>query len=377
MNRPSPLRRTLRRLLRAALALMLLLVATGVVAGCCVFSGPRHTGPVTDHFDGEKFVNQGAVEEHGFGAVLKWATSRKPGPWREWTDAPYGPPPPRRVGLGELRVTFINHATTLVQMDGVNVLTDPIWSDRCSPVSFAGPKRHRPPGLRFEDLPPIDAVVLSHNHYDHTDLPTLRRLEDAWHPRFFTGLGNRALLEKAGLGRVTELDWWQEEPLAPGVSVSSVPAQHFSNRGMCDRGGTLWTGYVVKGPAGPVYFAGDTGYGPHFRQIRERFGPVRLALLPIGAYKPEWFMSPVHTSPAEAVRAHQDLEAGTSMAMHFGTFSLGDDGQDEAPAELAIALEKAGPAAGRFWVLGFGEGRDVPPRPSSGTSPDSTTPASK
>ena len=373
VNPPTPLRRAVRRLLKSLAVVLLALGSAGLVAGCCVFSGPRYTGPKSDHFDGEHFVNQTGPRHSGFGDLMKWATTRQKGPWREWTDAQPGPPPPRRVGPGELRVTFVNHATTLVQLDGLNVLTDPIWSERCSPVSFAGPKRHRPPGLRFEDLPPIDAVVLSHNHYDHLDLPTLRQLQDAWHPRFFVGLGNRALLEKAGLDRVTELDWWQEAKLSPEVTVSSVPAEHFSNRGMCDRDSTLWTGYVMKGRGGPVYFAGDTGYGPHFRQIRERFGPVRLALLPIGAYKPEWFMAPVHTSPLEVVRAHQELQASTSAAIHFGTFSLGDDGQDDAPQALTAALEQAGPAAaGRFWILGFGEGRDVPPLP--GSNPDSPNP---
>ena len=361
MKPRSRLRRALRRLTFALLLSFLALSGTGLLAGCCVFSGPRYTGPTSDHFNGERFLNQSGARAQGFSAIFKWARTRKPGPWREQLDAPYGPPPPRRVGLGELRVTFVNHATTLLQFDGLNVLTDPIWSDRCSPLSFAGPKRFRPPGLRFEDLPPIDAVVLSHNHYDHMDLPTLKRLEAAWHPRFFTGMGNRALLEKAGLSRVAELDWWQALPLSPGVTVSSVPAQHFSNRGLCDQDATLWTGYVFTGPAGPIYFAGDTGYGPHFRQIRERFGPVRLALLPIGAYKPEWFMAPVHVSPAEAVRAHRDLQAQTSAAIHFGTFALGDDGQEEPPRALAEALSQSGPDTSPFWVLGFGEGRDVPP----------------
>ena len=318
------------------------------------------TRAASDHFDGKRFHNQETTEHGGFGLLLKWALNREPGPWRSWTDAEPGPPPPARVGPGELRVTYVNHATALVQMDGVNLLTDPIWSERCSPVGFAGPRRVRPPGLRFEDLPPIDLVLVSHNHYDHLDVPTLRRLHAAHGPRALAPLGNRRLLERTGL-RADELDWWDAVDLG-AVTATLVPAKHFSSRSVSDRDRTLWGGFVVTGAAGAVYFAGDTGFGPHFAQIRERFGPVRLALLPIGAFRPTWFMSRVHVSPDEAVRAHQVLEAGTSVGIHFGTFRLADDGQDEPPARLEQALREAEAASARprFWVLGFGEGRDVP-----------------
>ena len=278
--------------------------------------------------------------------------------WQGAPGAAPGPRPPWRVALGEMRVTFVNHATVLIQADGLNVLTDPIWSRRCSPLEGFGPERARPPGIRFEDLPPIDAVLLSHDHYDHLDLPTLRRLARAFPgARFITGLGNRAFLEAAHLRHVSEIDWWEGVRLRRST-VIGVPAQHFSNRGLCDRDGTLFLGYVLRGPSGQAFFAGDTGYGRHFAQIRERLGPIRLAVLPIGAYKPEWFMSAVHMSPAEAVRASDDLGARTSVAMHFGTFPLADDGEREPPEALAAAL-KARPEK-RFWVLGFGEGRDVP-----------------
>jgi L-ascorbate metabolism protein UlaG (beta-lactamase superfamily) len=266
------------------------------------------------------------------------------------------------VPRGTLRVTFVNHSTVLLQVDGVNILTDPIWSERCSPVTWAGPRRHRPPGLRFEDLPPIDAVVLSHNHYDHLDLPTLRRLVAAFpRVRLFAGLGNAAFLRGKGLYNVTEVDWWQELPLSRDVTLVSVPAQHFSSRGLCDRDGTLWTGYAFRSSAGLSYFAGDTGYSPHFGEIRERLGPVRLAVLPIGAFRPEWFMDPIHVSPRQAVQAAQDLGSELTVPMHYGTFDLGDDGQQEPVEQLKRALEAAGPAAPRFWVLGFGEGRELPP----------------
>jgi L-ascorbate metabolism protein UlaG (beta-lactamase superfamily) len=338
------------------------MLAAGGLIGCCAFNAPTYRGPRSDHFDGERFINQ-RPRPQGEQSVLKWILTREHGKWAAWTDAQPGPPPPRRVGSGELRVTFVNHATSLIQMDGVNVLTDPIWSERCSPVSFAGPVRRRPPGLRFEDLPPIDLVVLSHNHYDHMDVPTLLQLERTFRPRFAAGLGNRAFLEGKGLSRVTELDWWQSLPVGNGVEATLVPSQHFSGRGTCDRDGTLWGGYVLRGAGGPVYFSGDTGYGPHFRQVRERFGPMRLALLAIGAFRPAWFMSYVHVSPSEAYQAHLDLAAARSVAIHFGTFELADDSEVEPVQALNEAISAAGDSSGRFWVLGFGEGREVPPLP--------------
>jgi L-ascorbate metabolism protein UlaG (beta-lactamase superfamily) len=353
------MKRTLPRRLFLSLAVLLAISAGGVGIGGCMFSAPTWKGPKTDHFDGERFVNLEPRERKG--SFLDWQLNRKQGPWKEWNDVPPGAPPPERVARGGLRVTLINHATVLLQLDGLNILTDPIYSERCSPVSFAGPKRVRPPGIRFEDLPPIDVVVLSHNHYDHMDVATLRRLQEKFPGvRIFAGLGNRAFLEGEGLRQVTEVDWWQEFPLGSEVTLVSARTQHFSNRGLYDRGGTLWTGYVFRGPHGATYFAGDTGWGRQFAEARERFGPMRLAVLPIGAYKPEWFMSPIHVSPGEAVQASVDLGARYSVPMHYGTFNLADDGEEEAVVELKRALAERGGQAPEWWVLGFGEGRDVP-----------------
>lgn len=334
-----------------------------VVIGGYLFSGPRYQGPPSDHFDGKRFRNRREVPHAGFGAFLRWQLGREVGPWAHRNQAP-GPPPPARVGQGEMRVTFINHATTLIQMDGLNILSDPIWSERASPVSWAGPRRHHPPGLRFEDLPPIDAVIVSHSHYDHLDMPTLKRLGAAHRARFFVGLGNAPLMREAGIERVTELDWWQWDRLSPEVEIVGVPAQHFANRGLFDRDATLWLGFGLKGPAGIAYFAGDTGAGPHFAEIRARLGRPRLAVLPIGAYLPRWFMSGVHVAPEDAVVAHETLQAGTSVGIHFGTFALADDGQDQPARDLEAALSRRSEGARpRFWVLGFGEGRAVPPLP--------------
>ena len=320
-----------------------------LVAGCCAFSGPTWQGPPSDHFDGERFWPPLRVER-GVGDLARWQLDGVKRPeWHDIQAAP-GPRPPRRLPLSALRVTFVNHATVLLQVDGMNILTDPIWSQRCSPLETIGPRRVHPPGIRFEDLPDIDAVLLSHDHYDHMDVPTLRRIERTFpRARIYAGLGNAAFLRSQGLRHVYDLDWWQEVRYG-FATITGVPAQHFSGRGLCDRNGTLFLGYVVRGPAGAVYFAGDTGYSPHFAEIRRRLGPMRLAVLPIGAYKPEWFMAPMHMSPRQAVQAQKDLEAPVAVGMHFGTFQLADEPQDD-PASVRSPT---------FWVLDFGEGRDVP-----------------
>ena len=342
-----------------------LAAACVLAAGCCALSAPRHQGPPSDHFDGSRFFNPGAHDERGVGAMLRWMTHRHPGPWRKWTDAPRGRAPVRRVEPGAMRVTFIGHSTVLLQMDGLNVLTDPVWSDSVGPISGIGPRRHCPPGLYITDLPPIDVVLVSHDHYDHLDLPTLESLAEEHHPRVVTGLGNGALLESHGIGRGIELDWWQSVDISSPdgralLRVTSVPAKHFSMRGVCDRNESLWSGFVITGPSGSVFFAGDTGYGPHFRAIASRVGSIRLALLPIGAFRPREFMGPVHMSPDEAALAHRDLGARTSMAIHFGTFAQADDGQDEPATDLVAALQRANELRDRFWILANGESRDVP-----------------
>ncbi len=335
-------------------------MATTLISGCCIFSGPRHHGPRSKHFDGNRFHNPMPIKEPGPGKLIKWQVSRKPGHWEEWTESSPGPAPPRRVPGKGMRVTFVNHATVLIQTAGLNFLTDPIWSHRTSPVSWAGPSRVRAPGIRFKDLPPIHVVLISHNHYDHLDQETIERLHKKHDPIFVVPMGNARLLRSWGIQRVWEINWWHYFALSRGVRVVSVPAQHFSGRGLCDRNATLWSGYVITGPGGPVYFAGDTGYGPHFQQIRQVYGNLRLAILPIGASNPRWFMARIHISPAEAVRVHEILGARTSLAVHFGTFQLSDDAQKGPPLKLREAMARAGVSTRRFWVLGFGEGRDVP-----------------
>jgi len=317
-------------------------------------AAPHYRGPRSDHFDGRHFHNEHEGWQSGL-AFLRWRMSRHPGYWSRYREMPPGPPPPARVAGGALRLTFVNHSTTLIQLDGVNILTDPIWSERCSPFSFAGPKRHRAPGLALEDLPPLDAILVSHNHYDHLDLPTLRRLATT---RIYTPLGNSALIARGGVFSARDLDWWQTAKINDKVTVTLVPAQHFCARSISDRNATLWGGFVISGPSGHVYFAGDTGWGEHFAEIAARFQPIRVALLPIGAYLPRWFMKPAHVTPAEAVDAHRVLRASTSIAMHYGTFKLGDDGEHEPAADLRRAIKANGDP--RFWIVEHGKGVDVP-----------------
>jgi L-ascorbate metabolism protein UlaG (beta-lactamase superfamily) len=339
------------------------LTCAALAAGC--FSGPTHRGDKSDHFDGTRFFDDKPAREVGLTGLLKWqANARKRGHWPDkFIDAPPGPAPEREVVGDRMRVTFVNHATTLVQLEGKNILTDPIWSERCSPVSWTGPARIRPPGVRFEDLPRIDVVLISHNHYDHMDVATLERLVDAHHPLILTGLGNDLVLAEYGI-EARALDWFDTVTISESLTIHSVPNQHFSNRGLTDGDGTLWTAFVMQGKhAGNAYFAGDTGYGAHFKGVGEKFadqGGVRVAILPIGAYRPEWFMGAVHTTPAEAVKAARDLGARTSVAMHFGTFPLADEGRLDPVRDLYTALGKPENKRVRFWVLGFGEGRDVP-----------------
>jgi L-ascorbate metabolism protein UlaG (beta-lactamase superfamily) len=307
-----------------------------------------------------RFHNAGG-DAGGFLGLIRWLRTREPGSWRKWIPSAPGRKPAERTAPGELIVTFVGHSTVLLQVEGLNVLTDPIWSDRASPVSWAGPRRHRAPGVRFEDLPPIDVVLLSHDHYDHCDAPSLRRLAAEHRPEIFCSLGVDRLLKRIGFSRPRALGWWQSSEYNSIFRVHCLPAQHFSGRSLFDRNRTLWCSWMLEAPHGNVYFGGDTGFGPHFDAIARRFSPPRLALLPIGAFRPEWFMSPVHVSPDEAFRAHALLGAETSVAIHHGTFRLADDGESEA-ADRLRALMRTSSAAAPFLVLEEGVGFDLSPQ---------------
>lgn len=347
------------RLFLLTAAVIVILFIAAVTLFEAIYGAPSYKGARSDHFDGKKFHNIPPYPDHTTGDMLKWQRARDIGAWRKWVDAPYGPKPAERVAKGEMRVTFINHATVLLQVDGINILTDPVWSDRVGPVSWAGPKRHRPPGIRFEDLPPIDVVLVSHNHYDHMDIPTLLRLAKAHKPRIVVGLGNRAYLERRGVTGATDMDWNDTLGVGNGVRIVSLPAKHWSARARNDKRNTLWAAYVVLSDSGNAYYAGDTGYGDHFTAAGNRFGPFRLAILPIGAYRPEWFMRDSHMKPSESVQAATDLKALTSVAIHYGTFQLADDGEMEPLEDLKAALLSAGTKAPRFLTPEHGEGTEI------------------
>ncbi len=321
--------------------------------------------PPSDHCDGELFFNPaGRRPAPGFAALPRWWAQRlflgQGTPWPETVPAPAIPRPTAPVAAGEVAVTFIGHSTFLLQLPGLNLLTDPMFSPRASPFSWAGPKRVRPPALALADLPRIDVVLVSHNHYDHLDLPSLRWLARERRPRIITTLGNRAWLEVRGVGAVAELDWWQAVAAAPGLEVTCTPAQHFAARTPWDRCRTLWGGFVLATPAGRIFFAGDSGYSDDFRAIGARLGPFALALLPIGAYEPRWFMAPVHCTPDEAVRIHLEIGARRSVAMHFGTFQLTDEGINAPLEALAAARMAHGVDPEEFSALAFGETRRLP-----------------
>jgi L-ascorbate metabolism protein UlaG (beta-lactamase superfamily) len=300
------------------------------------------------HFRDGRFFNPGAPGARGLANVLKWKLTSRAESSPKFV--PVEPSvPPASVDSPSLLVTMVNHSTVLLQQPGSNILTDPIWSERCSPVGFAGPRRHRLPGIEFDRLPPIHTVLLSHNHYDHLDLPTLRRLAARGRSTFVVPLGLARLLESQDIGPVRELDWGGSLDV-PGATVHAVPAFHFSSRGPFDRNRTLWCGYLVQSSFGTVYFAADTGFGPHFAWIRERFGAPRVALLPIGAYQPRWFMSPIHMNPEDAVEAHRILGAATSIAIHHGTFQLADESIDTPRQQLLTCAP-----ADSFLILNNGQ----------------------
>ena len=307
-----------------------------------------------EHFDGERFYNPDAPPPFGFAQVLRWKLTSRPEPSPRFVADVEPTVPPRRVERGQLRITLVNHSTVLIQLPGANILTDPIWSERTSPLSWIGPRRHRAPGVRIEDLPPLDAVLISHDHYDHLDLPTLRQLAPRHNPAFVVPARVSRTLRSANITSARELDWSDSLPLS-NVVVHCVPAVHFSARRLFDRNLSLWCGYVIESQEGLVYFAGDTAFGSHFAGIRAKYGAPRVALLPIGSYLPRWFMSRVHMDPAGAVAAHELLGARTSIAIHHGTFQLADDGIDTAKKELLACRRDPS-----FLVLRNGESVNIP-----------------
>ncbi|HSF05030.1 MAG TPA: MBL fold metallo-hydrolase [Methylomirabilota bacterium] len=257
----------------------------------------------------------------------------------------------------EPTVTWVGHSTLLVQLDGVNVLTDPQWSNRASPVSFGGPGRVTPPGLRLEDLPPIHLVLISHDHYDHLDVATVERLAADHRPRFLVPLGLKTWFADLGITDVEEMDWWQHRT-EHGLLVTCLPAQHFSGRGLGDRNRRLWSGWAVAGRHRRLFFAGDTAYyAGMFQEIGQRLGPFDLAAVPIGAYLPPAIMRPSHTTPEEGLQLFEDVRGRVFVPIHWGTFDLADEPLDEPARRLAADAQRRGLGHQRVWILKHGETR--------------------
>lgn len=312
----------------------------------------------SDHFDGRKYFNLNGANGRPLRDLPKFFGTPK----ARWPEkVPVTPREIPRRGDATFTATWVGHSTMVLQTSRGNVLTDPVWSNRVSPVSFAGPRRVAAPGVRFEDVPAIDLLLLSHNHYDHCDLPTLRKVIGRWNPHCVTLPGNGRWLERCGSRRVEELDWWERSGY-DRLAITVTPAQHFSGRTPFDRNRALWGSFVIDSGDAKIYFGGDSGYGAHFQAIGERFGGFDLAWLPIGAYEPRWFMRDIHMNPADAVMAHRDLRARVSLAMHFGTFQLTPEAIDAPTITLAEELERAGVAADAFRALDYGATVVVPSR---------------
>lgn len=295
---------------------------------------------ISDHYDGKIFFNPGDSEvPKGIFSVIKWKLTSSSADWPDKIDPPYPLATPL-ASSEKLIVTFVNHASFLIQVDGLNILTDPIWSKRASPFSFAGPKRVHPPGIAFEKLPKIDVVLISHNHYDHMDSETIKMLEEKFSPKFIVPLANIKKMQSFGAKNIVELDWWDSLQINPDFKITLAPARHWSGRSLADRREALWGSFYIDSKKEKIYFAGDTGYGPHFVEIRKRLGAPTLSFLPIGAYEPRWFMKPMHMNPEEAVLAHLDLESKLSVGMHFGVFQLADEAIDTPEKDLSMAVDK-------------------------------------
>lgn len=334
-----------------------------LLGGCVGVQNNPYYDSSKPHHTPEGFRNPDPDVRMGQG-FLRWQWERRlsqlprpPDPsHREWRAEPdlallHAP-------AGNPSITWIGHATVLVRQGGLNVLTDPHFSERASPVGFAGPKRYQPPGVALADLPQIDVVVISHSHYDHLDVESVRQLHqrNGNHLHFLVPLGLKPWFAGLGIDTVTELDWWDETEIR-GVRFTLTPAQHWSARSLFDRNRTLWGGWAIRSPDLHFLFTGDTGYSSDFKEIGRRLGPFDLAAIPIGAYAPRWFMRAQHVDPAEALKIHQDVRAQQSLGVHWGTFEMSDEPLDQAPRVLAAARQQAGVGETEFFVLRVGESR--------------------
>ena len=319
-----------------------------------------YSGQASDHFDGERFFDPDGVPPKSLGDILRWqfGRGRQRAAWPDWAPSPFSDRPPPRVDGGKVRFAFVGHASWLIQTAGLNILVDPVWSSRVSPFSFAGPRRHNDPGIDFAALPQIDVVLVSHGHYDHLDMTTLSRLAKTFAPRVITPLGNDVTMREADSAiKAQAFDWHDRVELGNNIAVTLVPTRHWSARGLFDRNKTLWASFVLETPSGKLYIVCDSGYGDgkHFRRVAAAHGPLKLAILPIGAYEPRWFMRDQHMNPEDAVKALADCGAEQALAHHHGTFQLTDEAIDAPANALGEALDAAKLPREKFAVLKPGE----------------------
>ncbi|MGZ3410772.1 MAG: MBL fold metallo-hydrolase [Xanthobacteraceae bacterium] len=342
-----------------------LFTGLGVIGSASAFGITRampftyYDGPASDYFDGVRFLDpKHGMPPKDFSELLRWYAERNKAEWPAWAPSPFADTPPRRVDDKTWRISYIGHASLLIQAGGLNILIDPVWSDRASPVRFAGPKRVNDPGIAFDNLPPIDVVLVSHNHYDHLDATTLLALATPHRPRFVTPYGNDTIIRSYdGNIRPDALGWGERVVLSRDVAITFVPARHWSARGLLDRNKALWAAFVIETPAGKIYHVADSGYGDghYFRDARAKYGPFHLAILPIGAYEPRWFMADQHMNPDDAVKAFRDCGAQLALGHHYGTFQLTDEAIDAPEIALDVARKAAGLTPEQFRLLKPGE----------------------
>lgn len=351
------------RLFLNSLGVLIAIIAVLYVgAGLYYGSKTYYEGEKSDHFDGKVFFNPFNPMQKSKWDVWKWRLTSDRAEWPKSVPLRQKDTPPEKVAGMKLRVTMINHASFLIQTGNVNILTDPIWSERASPVKWAGPKRVKEVGIDFDALPPIDIILISHNHYDHLDIPTIKRLWERDKPEIVTFLGNDTIIQNNIPDiSVYSVDW-EDEIEVKGLKIYGWPVQHWSARTPFDMNKALWGGFVIQSAGGHIFFGGDTGYGEGypFKKAYERFGEFRLALLPIGAYEPHWFMKYSHFNPEDSVLAHLDLRSRTSIGMHYGTFQLTDEDYGAPLEGLNAALEHQGVNKRTFLVLDNGESRYIP-----------------
>jgi L-ascorbate metabolism protein UlaG (beta-lactamase superfamily) len=345
---------TTRRRVLKYLAATATLTAGGVAVMLPRRANAYYAGPPSDHFNGTVFFNPGGGKPKSFRHLAKLQLAENWARWPMALESPYADTPPAEQTGSTTRIVHIGHASWLVQTAGLNILIDPVWSERASPFTFAGPKRVNAPGIAFDKLPRIDVVLVTHNHYDHLDLATLGRLWQRHGPRIVTPLGNDTIMRQEVAELTAEtVDWHQVAQLSPSVRVITEPTLHWSARGLRDRRHALWASFVIETPAGRIYAVGDTGFGNGrlFREIGARHGGFDLALLPIGAYEPRWFMRDHHMDPFEAVEAMTLACAKTALGHHWGTFQLTAEPVLQPLDDLEKALAAKGIASERFIAM--------------------------